>query len=87
MNSSFQTSESQCSDVYSSSTKIVIAINDAPQQVHLGSNLQSIIDQFSLSDTGYVFAINNQVVPRSEWNSTMLAEGDSISLFQAIAGG
>lgn len=87
MNSSCQTSESQCSDVHSSSKKIVIAINDAPQQVPLGSNLQSIIDQFSLADAGYVFAINNQVVPRSEWNSTMLIEGDCISLFQAIAGG
>ncbi|OTW28190.1 thiamine biosynthesis protein ThiS, partial [Vibrio parahaemolyticus] len=51
------------------------------------ANLQQIITQFSLPEMGCVFAINNQVVPRSEWASTVLSEGDSISLFQAIAGG
>ncbi|MBE3879886.1 sulfur carrier protein ThiS [Vibrio parahaemolyticus] len=66
---------------------ITIAINDQPQQVECKANLQQIITQFSLPEMGCVFAINNQVVPRSEWASTVLSEGDSISLFQAIAGG
>ncbi|WP_321463754.1 sulfur carrier protein ThiS [uncultured Vibrio sp.] len=66
---------------------VVIAINDQPQQVESNANLQQIITQFSLPEVGCVFAINNQVVPRSEWASTVVSEGDSISLFQAIAGG
>ncbi|CAE6921624.1 COG2104 Sulfur transfer protein involved in thiamine biosynthesis [Vibrio sp. B1FLJ16] len=66
---------------------VVIAINDQPQQVESNVNLQQIITQFSLPEVGCVFAINNQVVPRSEWASTILSEGDTISLFQAIAGG
>ncbi|MDV6254188.1 sulfur carrier protein ThiS [Vibrio sp. EA2] len=66
---------------------VAIAINDQPQQVESNANLQQIITQFSLPEVGCVFAINNQVVPRSEWASTILSEGDSISLFQAIAGG
>ncbi|EHC9828693.1 sulfur carrier protein ThiS [Vibrio parahaemolyticus] len=66
---------------------ITIAINDQAQQVERKANLQQIITQFSLPEMGCVFAINNQVVPRSEWASTVLSEGDSISLFQAIAGG
>ncbi|ANQ18377.1 sulfur carrier protein ThiS [Vibrio natriegens] len=66
---------------------VIITINDQPQQVALNANLQQIITQFSLPEVGCVFAINNQVVPRSEWASTVLSEGDSISLFQAIAGG
>lgn len=66
---------------------VIITINDQPQQVALNTNLQQIITQFSLPAVGCVFAINNQVVPRSEWASTVLSEGDSISLFQAIAGG
>lgn len=65
---------------------ITIAINDQAQQVECKANLQQIITQFSLPEMGCVFAINNQVVPRSEWASTVLSEGDSISLFQAIAG-
>ncbi|WP_273977270.1 sulfur carrier protein ThiS [Vibrio parahaemolyticus] len=66
---------------------ITIAINDQAQQVECKANLQQIITQFSLPEMGCVFAINNQVVPRSEWASMVLSEGDSISLFQAIAGG
>ncbi|EGQ8038215.1 sulfur carrier protein ThiS [Vibrio parahaemolyticus] len=66
---------------------ITIAINDQAQQVECKANLQQIITQFSLPEMGCVFAINNQVVPRSKWASTVLSEGDSISLFQAIAGG
>lgn len=66
---------------------ITIVINELPQRVAIQSNLQQIIHQFELPEIGCVFAINNSVVPRSEWASTKLCEGDSISLFQAIAGG
>lgn len=66
---------------------VVITINDQLQRVELNANLQRIIVQFSLPEIGCVVAINNQVVPRSEWANTVVSEGDRISLFQAIAGG
>ncbi|KGY10968.1 thiamine biosynthesis protein ThiS [Vibrio tubiashii] len=66
---------------------ITIVINDQSHQVASESNLQQIIGQFSLPEMGCVFAINNNVVPRNEWASTVLSQGDRISLFQAIAGG
>jgi len=66
---------------------ITIVINEQSHQVSSESNLQQIISQFELPEMGCVFAINNNVVPRSEWASTVLSQGDSISLFQAIAGG
>ena len=66
---------------------ISIVINDQPYQVASESNLQKIINQFDLPEMGCVFAINNHVVPRGDWASTVLSQGDNISLFQAIAGG
>tara|TARA_Y100000588_G_scaffold335937_1_gene376415 strand:- start:131 stop:385 length:255 start_codon:yes stop_codon:yes gene_type:complete len=66
---------------------ITIIINEQPQQIVNQSDLQKIIHQFELPEMGCVFAINNTVIPRSDWGSTLLSEGDSISLFQAIAGG
>ncbi len=68
-------------------SSISIKINEQLQQVGTDTNLVQIIEAFSLPAVGCVFAINNQVVPKSEWNNTTLSEGDSISLFQAIAGG
>ena len=70
-----------------SSEMITIVINEQPQQKVNQSDLQKIIHQFELPGMGCVFAINNTVIPRGEWGSTLLSEGDSISLFQAIAGG
>ena len=66
---------------------ITIVINDQSHQVASESSLQQIISQFALPEMGCVFAINNKIVPRSEWASTILSQGDRISLFQAIAGG
>lgn len=64
-----------------------ILINDQAHHVQLNSSLLTIIEQLSLPALGCVFAINNTVIPRSEWSSTHLNDGDAISLFQAIAGG
>ncbi|NOH81527.1 sulfur carrier protein ThiS [Vibrio sp. RE86] len=64
-----------------------ITINEQQQQVAEKTSLKQIVEQFELPDMGCVFAINNNVVPRSEWENTILSEGDAISLFQAIAGG
>ncbi len=66
---------------------IEIMINRTAHVVDANINLQQIICQFELPDQSCVFAINNQVIPKSEWQSTVLAAGDAISLFQVIAGG
>ncbi|KYN87754.1 thiamine biosynthesis protein ThiS [Vibrio cidicii] len=66
---------------------IAIVFNGMPQKIATGKTLQQMINELSLTSHGSVFAVNNQVVPRSEWQTRVLCEGDSISLFQAIAGG
>ncbi|RJX68854.1 sulfur carrier protein ThiS [Vibrio sinensis] len=66
---------------------ITIHINQTPHQIVNDGNLEQVISQFELPHQGCVFAINNQVVPHSVWASTLLCDGDEISLFQAIAGG
>nr|WP_285408222.1 MULTISPECIES: sulfur carrier protein ThiS [unclassified Vibrio] len=81
------TVQQSLSDGLEGGEMITVAINEQQQQVASQSNLQQVIVQFELPEMGCVFAINNSVVPRSEWASTVLCEGDSISLFQAIAGG
>ena len=66
---------------------MMIEINGISKQVGKDSNLEQIVKQLGLPQSGYVFSINNQVVPRSEWATTTLVAGDSICLFHAIAGG
>ena len=66
---------------------ITISTNEQSEQVAHSSSLADIIQVLALPDLGCVFAINNAVVPRSQWQQTVVNEGDAISLFQAIAGG
>lgn len=66
---------------------ITISINEQSEQVAHSSSLADIIQVLALPDLGCVFAINNAIVPRSQWQQTVVNEGDAISLFQAIAGG
>ena len=66
---------------------IEIYINSKAQTVARECNLRDIINSFDLPEQGCVFAINNQVIPKSEWHNTLVSDGDAISLFQAIAGG
>ncbi len=81
-------SDTDLVEVFNKTDRLVtIAINQHQHKVEQCTSLQQIITQFSLPEMGCVFAINNNVVPRSEWADTLLSEGDSISLFQAIAGG
>lgn len=66
---------------------MMITLNQQQQNVAVGINLREIIMLYELPEQGCVFAINNRVVPKNEWQSTQLSHGDAISLFQAIAGG
>ncbi|MGY3571135.1 sulfur carrier protein ThiS [Vibrio paucivorans] len=66
---------------------IEIQINGEAESISSGASLSDIIHQFGLPELGCVFSINNVVIPRSNWNTTQVNQGDAISLFQAFAGG
>lgn len=66
---------------------ITITVNGKTHTTHAGTTLTALIAELSLAEVGCVFAINNCVVPRSEWDRHIVNQGDAIALFQAIAGG
>lgn len=59
-------------------------------QISLAESPMTLVDfiaQHCAKSQGVAVAINNAVVPKSEWENTVLAHGDSIDVFEAIAGG
>lgn len=50
-------------------------------------NLSQLADELALPATGVAVAINNKMVPRTDWESTTLAENDSIVIIKAACGG
>ncbi|MDE1215022.1 sulfur carrier protein ThiS [Vibrio aestuarianus] len=53
---------------------ITITINNQPHQVSNGSSLLDIVTLLAISTTGSVFAIGPNVIPRSEWATTLLCD-------------
>jgi len=66
---------------------ITVYINGNIEALECDATLEQVINQLNLSCDGYVFTINNIVIPKSQWYFYQLNDGDRISLFQAIAGG
>ena len=51
------------------------------------TNLQTLSQELNLPETGVAVAVNNRMVPRTEWTSTALNEGDSVVIIKAACGG
>ena len=51
------------------------------------SNLSLFSQEQNLQTTGIAIAVNNRMVPRCEWDSYTLHEGDSILIIKAVCGG
>ncbi|PHM64794.1 sulfur carrier protein ThiS [Xenorhabdus stockiae] len=49
--------------------------------------VQQLLEHMQRTQSGTALAINQTIIPRSEWRTHQLNDGDNILLFQAIAGG
>lgn len=51
-------------------------------------SVQDLLDlEFPNKQNGIAFAINNSVIPRTEWKTTVLSETDDILIITATQGG
>lgn len=61
------------------------------QQVHILEknqyNLIQLLSRLSLNQQGIAIAINQDVIPKTQWTETTLNDGDDVSVFTMIAGG
>ena len=67
---------------------MVINYNGQETQVLNKITLQSFLEKNELADkSGIAVAINQQVIPRDAWSSTILSEKDSVLVIKATQGG
>ncbi len=65
-----------------------VFINNEPTEYPSGSVLATVPVLGNNSGTfGIALAVNNIVIPKKEWNQTLLQEGDRITLIKATQGG
>lgn len=51
------------------------------------ANLQQLADELALPAQGVAMAVNNRMVPRTEWASCPLTEGAQVVIIKAACGG
>ncbi len=64
-----------------------ILFNDEPMQCVEGITVATLLHQLRQLKPGVALALNQQILPREQWDKQQVHEGDRILLFQVIAGG
>ncbi|MER6492386.1 MULTISPECIES: sulfur carrier protein ThiS [Streptomyces] len=64
-----------------------ISVNGEPRQFAPGTALDAVVRALTPAASGVAAALNETVVPRTQWPSTPLAEGDRVEVLTAVQGG
>ena len=66
-----------------------IVLNGDETDLQSGATVRSAVDALSLpaAGRGVAVAVDAEVVPRGEWESTILREGAKVEILRAIQGG
>lgn len=66
---------------------IIISVNGEPQQIAPASTLASLVEQLGLTGKRIAVERNGDIVPRSQFATLQLVEGDKLELVTAVGGG
>ncbi len=65
-----------------------IYVNDKPTEVKQDTSINSLLKLMNVeSSQGIAIGINDQVIPRNEWDLNLLKENDKVLLIRASQGG
>ncbi|MCX5390191.1 sulfur carrier protein ThiS [Streptomyces sp. NPDC006482] len=64
-----------------------VSVNGEPRELAGPVSLDALVATLSTAPTGVAAAVNEAVVPRSEWAATLLGEGDRVEVLTAVQGG
>lgn len=66
---------------------MTLTINGAPRVIPDGITLFGLLRQEWDSDRGKAASVDGTVIPRSEWATWVLHDGDCVELLMAVQGG
>lgn len=64
-----------------------VTLNGEPTDLGSGTTVAALVAERAGGTSRVAVALNGEVVPRSRWQTTDLAAGDSIEVLTATAGG
>lgn len=79
--------DSAASSTDSATREVTVSVNGEPRRVAEGLALDQLVTTLTTAPSGVAAALNEDVVPRSRWAATPLAEGDRVEVLTAVQGG
>ena len=64
-----------------------VVVNGAPREVAAGASLADLVAELAPSTAGVAVAVDALVVPRGDWPTSRLADGDRVEIVTAMQGG
>jgi len=66
---------------------IQLSVNGQARQLEPGANLERLLQALELAGKKVAVEKNGEIVPRSRYADTALADGDSLEIVVAVGGG
>lgn len=66
---------------------IDIVVNGQGRRAAEGATVEWLVEELRCGRRGVAVAVNMEVVPRSAWAATELADGDEVEVLRAAQGG
>ena len=66
---------------------IQLSVNGQVRQLEPGANVERLLDALKLADKRVAVEKNGEIVPRSRYADTRLADGDTLEIVVAVGGG
>lgn len=64
-----------------------VQVNNKEVEITPASTLTQLTDQMELPGQGIAIAVNNKMIPRTEWENYLLQENDNLVIIKAACGG
>lgn len=64
-----------------------VLVNGTPRAIDRGTTVGSVVDSLRGERRGLATAVNEEVVPRSQWDDVELHDGDRVEVLTAAQGG
>jgi sulfur carrier protein len=64
-----------------------IIVNGAERETSVGSSVAGVVATVTGQMGGVAVALNDEVVPRADWKTTIVREADRIEVLTAVQGG
>ncbi len=64
-----------------------LTINGEKREIKESRNLADLVKELDIQAPHFAMALNQQVVPRSKYDSTSIKENDQVEIVHAVGGG